>query len=149
MRMTKTLAAVGLSAMLAVGLAACGDEDELSAEEQYCTDLVELETSVDELLALRPATATIDEINEARDAVREDIENLADAADEVGSTRIDDLNEAYENLDGAIDDLSGDDTIPQALQGLRPDIEAVVAARQEVFSEINCAEVAVESNEDE
>ena len=45
--------------------------------------------------------------------------------------------------------LSGDDTIPQALQGLRPDIEAVVATRQEVFSEINCAEVAVESNQDE
>ena len=99
--------AVGLGAAPGIGLAACGGDRKPSAEEQYCADLIQLETDVDALLALRPATATIEEINDARDAVRSDIENLADAADEVGAERIDNLNDAYDNLDDAIDAISG------------------------------------------
>ena len=139
---------VGLALLVGGGAVACGDDDDASAEEQYCEALDGLEASIAELTALDPATASIDQIDEARDDIRSSLEDVDAAAEDVGSERIDELDGAVEDLEGAVDDVSGDATVPEALEEIAPSVQTVEQSFQAAFEEVDCAAVTGEDTTD-
>jgi hypothetical protein len=138
---------VGLALLVGGGAVACGDDD-ASAEEQYCEALDGLEASIAELTALDPATASIDQIDEARDDIQSSLEDVDAAAEDVSADRVDDLDAAYDDLEGAVDDVSGDATVPEALEEITPEVQAVEQAFQAAFDEVDCAAVTGEDTTD-
>ena len=137
--MSKTwlIFAAVIVAILGVAAVACDDDEDNVAN--YCSDLAELDASVDTLnaVALDP-NATVDEIESASDAVDSDIASAQSSAQDVGQDRYDDLESAYRDLDSAINGLSGDETRDEAIAEIQPELDGVYSAWASYYSSAGC-----------
>jgi hypothetical protein len=124
--------ALPLVATLALGLAACSDDDSsddaVSAEEQVCEDWAQLESSV---TALRD----VDVVADGTDALRSAVDGVSTAVDELGDSAGDQVGDEVDALGTAVDDLGdelrgiGDD--PQG-ESAGTDMAALGEAVQQV-----------------
>ena len=140
MRRIWLLMGVGLiAAMLAVAAVAC-DDDEPSEEEavaQLCSDLTQLEAA-DAAFDTLGTDSTIDEIGAANDAYSDALDDVVSSAGDVAEVRAQPIEDAYAGLDQAIDDISGDTTIVEALNSIGDELAAVDAAYDQAFSGVDC-----------
>jgi hypothetical protein len=140
MRRNWLLMGVGLiAAMLAVAAVAC-DDDEPSEEEataQLCEDLVALEAA-DEAFDDLSAASTIDEIRATNEAYSKALGKAVDSAGGVAAARAQPIEDAYADLDQAIDDIPGDATIVEALASIADELLAVGSAYDEAFASLDC-----------
>lgn len=146
--MKKALGAVLIAGALGIGLAACGDDDdEPTAEEAYCTDLAQLESDVNAFLSLDVSTVSLDDIEEARETIADDLNAVSESAEDVGEEQISQVEDEYQDLEEGIDDLSGDETLSQAFEELAPDITAFLTS-VESLDAVDCDTVEVETTEE-
>lgn len=140
MRMTTLLIAFGLLvAALSVAALAC-DDDELSEEEataQLCEDLDALEAA-DAAFDDLGGDSTIDEIRATNDAYNEALDDAVGSARDVANVRTQPIEDAYDNLAQAVNDIPGDATITEALVSIADELGAVDAAWDQAFAEIDC-----------
>ena len=128
--------------VLCVLLAACGDDDPSPEEAManLCTDLSELQSSVQNLEQVRTnPNATVGQLEDARDEVNDQLEDVQSSADDVEEANVDALEDAYGNLDQAIDDIDDDATLADAGQSVEDEIQAVNAAWEQLMGGLNCA----------
>jgi outer membrane murein-binding lipoprotein Lpp len=139
--MKKAIAAVAIGGALALGLAACGDDDnEPTAEQTYCADLAQLESDVNALLSVDLATVSLDDIEEARDTITDDLAEVSESAEDVGEEQISEVEDSYQNVEEGIDDLSGDETLSEAFEQLSPEVSAFLSSLESLDA-VNCDEV--------
>jgi ABC-type transporter Mla subunit MlaD len=122
-------------------LAACGDDDPSPEEAlaDLCTDLTELQASVQNLTQVSTnPNATVDQLEDARDEVNEQMDAVESAAEDVDQAEVDALNEAYDNLDQAIDDIDDSATLADASASVQDEIQAVNTAWDQVLSGLQC-----------
>ncbi len=140
MRRNWLVMGVGLiAAVLAVAAVACGDDSpsEEEAVAQLCTEFAELRAAggaFDDL----GADSTIDEIRATNDAYNDALGDVVAGAGDFAAVRAQPIEDAYADLDQAIDDISGDDTILQALASIAADLIAVNDAYDEAFASLDC-----------
>ena len=125
-----------LLAPLALRAAGCGEDTE-EAEKNLCQSLNEVEAA---LIALGDLSldSTVEDIQNNYKAVEDAWNNIVSDAAEVGSARTDDLEKAYDDLNKAVDDIPGDATVTEALESIADEAAAVVAAWEQLFSELDC-----------
>jgi hypothetical protein len=121
---------------LSLLLAACRDSDE-DILADACTELNELQQAVAALDALGP-TATVDQVKDAAEKVRDEARDAAQAVRRVEDARYQDLREAQDDLREAIDDIGDDESIAQARAQIQPQVAAVLAAREQLTASLNC-----------
>lgn len=122
-------------------LAACGDDDPSPEEAMadLCTDLSELQVSVQNLAQVSTnPNATVEQLEDARDEVNDQLDDAQDSADDVDQAELDALNESYENLDQAIDDIDDDATLADASASVQEEITAVNSAWEQLLTGLNC-----------
>ena len=140
--MSKTwlIFAAVIVAILGVAAVACDDdESDVDNAATLCSDLAELDASVDNLRTVASdPSATIDELNDASDEVDSDIGSVQSSASDVGQDRYDDLESAYGDLDSALNDLSGDETREEALAAIQSELDAVYAAWAQYYPSAGC-----------
>ncbi|UQW99876.1 hypothetical protein [Streptomyces sp. RerS4] len=128
-----------ICATAALGLSACSDdkdnttpkEEATQAAQALCTNFSELKGDTAKLRALDPANATKDQIKEAYDAVKEDLDAMGDNLQSLEQAKRDALTAAGDNLKKAYEDLPGDTTGQNTLTAIRPHVvklEETVAA---------------------
>jgi hypothetical protein len=131
-----TLAVVAGVVLLGVAI---WPEDSAAAKQNFCNSLSNLSSTVMSYQGLDPAAAT----NEERDAAYNDISDawnaVADDANDWANAYDNPLNEAYNDLAVAIDDLPSDYTVAQDLQALEPQLSAFPNAFRETFDGSGCA----------
>ena len=140
MRRTWLLMGVGLiAAMLAVVAIACDDDgpSEEEAVAQLCTDLAELEAADAAFDDLGP-DSTIDEVRATNDAYNDALGDVVESARDVAAVRAQPIEDAYANLDQAINDVPGDATIVGALASITDELAAVDDAYAEAFASLDC-----------
>lgn len=140
MRRIWLLMGVGLiAAMLAVAAVACDDDgpSEEEAMAQLCSDLTQLEAA-DAAFDNLGADSTIDEIEAANDAYNDALNNVVSSAGDVAEVRAQPIEDAYASLDQAIDDISGDATVVEALSSIGDELAAVDAAYDQAFAGLDC-----------
>jgi len=138
------LVAIGLVAA-AIVVAACDDEDtQQRANEQFCDDAAELIASLRVIRDLDADTATIDEIEDARDRARDAYEDMINSAANVVDLRLDELGEAYDELQRAIRAIDDESTIPEALDAVDDELEAVALETAKVLNKVDCSGVGSE-----
>ena len=137
MSRTWLIFAAVIVAILGVAAVACDDDEDNVAN--YCSDLAELDASVDTLnaVALDPS-ATVDELEDATNDVESDIASAQSSAQDVGQDRYDDLESAYRDLDSALNGLSGDETRDEAIAEIQPELDAVYGAWAQYYSSAGC-----------
>jgi hypothetical protein len=126
-------------AVIAVAVSAgCGGEDTTEATDDLCTSLTDFRTSVASLGALT-ADSTIEQWDDARNAVSSAWDDVQEQAGDVAEARFDEVETAYDDLDSAIEDVPDDATVEQAVQQVVPQIAAVDASWEAYYSELGCA----------
>jgi hypothetical protein len=138
-RGSRRVAAVAALAVLAVSVGAgCGGEDTAEATDDLCTSLTEFRTAVTALGALS-ADSTIEQWDDARNAVSSAWDDVREQAGDVAEARFDDVETAYDDLDSAIEDVPDDATVEQGVQQVVPQIAAVDESWEAYYSELGCA----------
>lgn len=91
------------------GLAACSDDDnELSAQEQYCSAGESLESSVNSLVNLDVVAEGTNGVETALTQLADDVEQLREAADDAAADDVEALESALDDLESALSAVSGE-----------------------------------------
>jgi hypothetical protein len=107
------------------------------AETEFCTDLANLETAVAQLDSIS-ASSTVDSAEQARDDVEDALNEVRSSARNLAEVRVDQLEDAYEDFDSAVDQVSGDQTLGEAASTLRGDAAQIANARNQLAQSANC-----------
>ena len=106
------------------------------AQVDFCQALVTYGEAARELQNV-DASTTVEELQSARDDVSEARDAVGDAAGDLSEARIRSAENAWENTQEAIDDISGDATLGQAAATVRG--QAVILVTEiERISNISC-----------
>ena len=129
-----------LIAIVAVVSFACDDDgpSEAEAVAQLCADLSTLQAA-DAAFDDLGRDSTINEIQAANDAYNDALDDVVSSGKDVAAVRIQPIEAAYDDLDQAIRDISGDATIPEALVSISDELAAVDAAYDSAFSGVDCS----------
>ena len=128
---------VALVLVLACAGAGCVQPSEEEAEAQLCQDLADLRAALESMenTSLR---STVGDIRDGRDQVQSAMESVRESAGQVANVRVDNLNAAYENLNQAVENLPNDVTAVEAIQTIRPQIQAVRDEQRNLSADLNC-----------
>jgi hypothetical protein len=99
--------AAALTAALG-GLAACSDDDEPSAQEQYCDAGESLQSSVNALVDLDVVAEGTNGVEAAVGQVADDVDELRSSASDAAAEEVDALETAVDDLGDSLSDLSGE-----------------------------------------
>lgn len=140
----KFLALVLVIPVVVLVALACGDDDdddgsaEVDAEAALCADLATLQAA-DAAFDSLSSASTIDDVKAANEAYADALDEVVDSANDLATIRSQPIEDAYDDLDSAIDDLSGSDSIADGLASIEVQLAAVDAAYIEAFSGLTCA----------
>lgn len=138
--------AVGLSvvcvlvlAMVIAGLAGVWDDDptQADANEQFCDDVGVFSAALGDLQDLDGDTP-IDEFQENREQVRIAYDNMIQSAFQVKDARVDDLEEANNQLQAAIDDIDDDATLQEAKDAIEDEANEVSKQLGQMLNNVEC-----------
>ncbi len=129
-----------LIAIVAVVSFACDDDgpSEAEAVAQLCVDLSTLQAA-DAAFDDLGRDSTINEIQATNDAYNDALDDAVSSGKDVAAVRIQPIEAAYDDLDQAISDISGDYNIPDALVYISDELSAVDAAYDSAFSGVDCS----------
>jgi hypothetical protein len=136
---TKWLVLVGiLVAVLGIAAVACDDdESEADLTARLCSDLVNLQAA-DAAFDTLDETSTVEDLESLNSAYASALDDVVDSANAVGDIRVDGIEDAYNDLDQAIDDVPSDATISDGLASIQPAVDAVGEAYVAAFSSVGC-----------
>jgi hypothetical protein len=113
-------------------------EDSATAKAHFCDSLDNLSSTVMSYQGMNPATATNDELDAAANDINDAWNNVVDDANDWANAYDNPLNEAYNDLYYAIQDLPGDNTVAQDIEALQPELSAFPGAFHETFDGSGC-----------
>ncbi len=138
----KFLALVLVIPVVVLVALACGDDDDdgsddLDAEAQLCADLATLQAA-DAAFDSLSSASSIDDVKAANEAYSEALDDVVSSANDLADIRSQPIEDAYDNLDSAIDDLDSSESIAAGLAAIEDELAAVDAAYVEAFSGVVC-----------
>lgn len=123
---------------LAGSLAACSNsETQEEAESAVCTSLAQVKTAAAGVKALT-ATSTIDEVQSAQKALESAIEGLKANAADLNQADLVALESAGDDIQKAVADVSGSDTLGEAAASIKASTTALDAAVTEIDNGVQC-----------
>jgi hypothetical protein len=137
--------AVALTGAVAI---ACSEDEptEEEAREQLCSDIDTLRTEMTTLQSLS-AESTVDDLREARDSVSSALEDVQSSAADVADAELADAEAAFEELQQAVDDLDGDQSIAAAVEEIAPQVQAFEDAVNAIIPPEMCPAAAADATE--
>ena len=115
------------------GLASCSsDDDEPSAQEQYCAAGESLRSSVESLADLDVVAEGTNGVESAVDQVADDVSELQETADDAAAEDVDALESALDDLQSALSAVGGELTEENATAVVDA-VSAVSAAATGVY----------------
>jgi hypothetical protein len=106
------------------------------AQVDFCQALVAYDEAVHDLQNVN-ANTTVEELQSARDAVADALEDVKDSAGDLREARLRTAEGAWENTQEAIKDISGDATLGEAAATIRG--QAVILATEiEKITSVSC-----------
>jgi L-alanine-DL-glutamate epimerase-like enolase superfamily enzyme len=127
-------ATLGTAVMLLTGCTSSPQEDVSTA----CTAAAAHGAALKSFQESLSPDATVEQVKAARDEVQKTYDDMVDAAEEVSQDRANALEQAWDELDKAVEDIPDDATLQQAADSLKNEAADVESARSDVASELNC-----------
>jgi hypothetical protein len=131
-------AVLGLT--IVVAALAFRGESSAEAKADFCNSLDNLSSTVMTYQGLDPRTATNDEMDQAYDDIAGAYDEVVDDANDWANAYDNPLNEAYDDLYWAVQDLPGDNTAAENYDDLQDELAAFPSAFAETFDGSGCAQ---------
>jgi hypothetical protein len=129
---------VAATVVLGVAMTACAPQPTTPPEAGACQSLALLEASIDAFRALDPATATSADYLAVWSAGRTYYLDLQDYLDQIQFSEAGAVNDAFSDLENAINDLPDDASPADAAAAIQPQLDAAEAALTSVGPDLNC-----------
>lgn len=133
---------VGASTLLAgvvLLVAAWTTESSSEAKADFCDSLTELSSTVTQYEGINPATATNEEFDNAADDITDAYNEVIDDAEDWANAYDNPLNEAYNDLYWATQDLPSANTVAEDMASLDDELSAFPQAFTETFDGSGCS----------
>lgn len=132
------LVVAGVVAVLAIGAVLSEDEPtQADADQQFCDDLGVFEAALGDLRDVDKGTP-ISEFEDTRENVRIAYDNMIASAEQVRDVRLDDFQEANDNLKAAVDDIDDDATLQEARGSIKDEADEVSKQISQMLNDVNC-----------
>lgn len=134
-RITRLLVALGLAGALALGVAACGDDEEATqtaANTELCTAAAGFRSAIGELTALQPGDVTRNQLASVTASISSAWGALSSALQNAASVDSEALSSAWDGLKSAIQAVPGSGSPQEALTAVQAAAEPVQQAVQGV-----------------
>jgi uncharacterized protein YhaN len=132
------LSALGVS----LAFAACGESDEEKAQNQVCDAREDIKGQVTELQQLTLGTATTDKVKTHLNAIKDDINKIADAQGQLNDTQKQQLQKANDaftsQVDNLIKNLGTSLSLQDAAAQLKVSVTDLAEAYETALSPIEC-----------
>ena len=131
------LSALGVS----LAFAACGESDEEKAQNQVCDAREDIKGQVTELQQLTLGTATTDKVKTHLNAIKDDINKIADAQGQLNGTQKQQLqkaNDAFTSQVDLIKNLGTSVSLQDAAAQLKVSVTDLAEAYDKALSPIEC-----------
>jgi hypothetical protein len=136
----RLLTILGIGTVLLAGLLLVGCEEEptqAEANEAFCDSVGDFAGALRNMRDL-DKNSTNEEFEQARDDLSESYDAMIASAAGVVEVRLDELNEARDDLQNAVDDLSGDLTLEESLDAVDDEVEAVALEVAQIYNDVDC-----------
>jgi DNA-directed RNA polymerase specialized sigma24 family protein len=129
--------------MLALALSACGGESaEERAQNTFCDARDDIGKQVDELKNLTPATVTTDAVRQNLEAIRNDLNDIAEAQSDLSSDRRNEVEAANKEFTSSIQEIASQFgrslSASDAKAGVVTALQQLEASYQKTFAQVNC-----------
>ncbi len=129
---------VAATLVMGVALTACAPQPTTPPEAGACQSLALLEASIDAFRALDPATATSADYLAVWSAGRTYYLDLQDYLDQIQFSEAGAVDDAFNDLENAINDLPEGASPAEAAAAIQPQLDAAEAALAAVGPDLNC-----------
>lgn len=123
--------------LMLFALVGCVQQSLGEAQVEFCLALDDYRDAVAELDDINPNT-TIDELNQARENVAQSREELLDSAAALRQARLRYTEDAFENLEKELADISGDAALGEAANTAHIEIAALLTEIDRIYN-ISCS----------
>ncbi len=128
-----------LIATTAVG---CGESDEEKAQTQVCDARADMQTQVDELAGLTPATATADGVEGNLNAIEDDLNQIKDARGDLSEERKQEVDSATQEFSSELESIASGLTSDLSVSGAEAKLQTagkqLGSSYQQTFAQIDC-----------
>ena len=129
-------------AMLALALAACGESKEDKALSSVCDARADIGKQVDTLKGLTPSTVTTDAVKKSLDAIKKDLQDIADARSDLSSDRRSEVDAANKTFKSSIQQIAGEIgtsvSASDAKAGVVTALQQLGASYEKAYAPLNC-----------
>jgi|GEM_PF-2400540 len=128
-----------LTALVLGGLVGCstGQPSLEEAQAQVCQNLATFQQNI-ATLAATSQNSTVGQFKEAQANVARSFTELKESVGIARSIKIDELEQAYQDLDRAVGQVSNDQTIQEAIASVQPAMQNVQAASEQLRTGAAC-----------
>jgi hypothetical protein len=137
---TRLFAATGLALVLLVATACMEQESQPSAEAAVCASVSAFGTALQDFRDLDPATASIEDVQGARDDVQAAWDQVKSEATDLTEADEAAVDEAWNGVAQSIDDFPSDEPIEEGLASVQDAAGGVQTAFQEMADGLGCTQ---------
>ena len=124
-------------------LVACGESEEEKAQNKVCDARADIERRVDDLAGLTITTASIDQVKNNLQAIRDDLEKIADEQGDVEPDRQQDVDAAGERFRSELETtakevVSGATSGEEAGASLGAALDDLAKSFREAYAPVDC-----------
>jgi len=135
---TRFLAVPGLAFVLVVATGCMDQESQPSAEAAVCASVSAFGTALQDFRDLDPATASIEDVQGARDDIQAAWDQVKSEATDLGEADEAAVDEAWNGVAQSIDDFPSDEPIEDGVASVQDAAGDVQTAFQEMADGLGC-----------
>jgi hypothetical protein len=136
------LVLVGAGVVLAVVIGFAGKrggESQAQAQENFCSSLGGLESSINALTGLSPTSASKDDYESAVSNVESEWDQVKSDAGDLKDISMSSLDSAWDSFKSAVDDVPSDASVSDALNDVSESAQSLVSTTKSTLSGPDCS----------
>jgi uncharacterized protein Yka (UPF0111/DUF47 family) len=136
-----TLVAVGVGAAIVLGIIGSrgGDESQAQAQQNFCSSLSALDSSVTSLTSLDPSTASKDDYQSDVSQIESDWDQVKSDAQDLKNITTSELDSSWDSFKSAVDNVPSDASVSDALQAVSQSAETLVSTTKSTLTGPDCS----------
>lgn len=138
-RTSRLTTAIAAGILATTALAGCSTETVDEASSAYCEQIDNLRSELESLRALVATDATVDEVNEQRDAVRDAYDATVSASENLDEAVSNEASGAQDSFEGAVGDIPTDVPVSEAAGQYTEATDAYVTELASIATQAGCS----------
>lgn len=134
------LVGAGVAAAIVIGLLGnLAGESQAQAQDDFCSSLSALESSVDDLTGMSPTSASTSDYQSAVSAIDDNWDQVKSDASDLASVTMSQLDDAWDTFTSSVDDADDDASVSDALGTVASSAKTLASTVASTLSGPDCS----------